>query len=216
LNSDADDVDSNIAEMCATSLTAEDTNSKGEYDPFYFSEVMGKGYIWDQNLFNGGTAYNGLEDTNTVADVSTRIQAVADTVAASSQIQFPTMLPNFQNCDAKTVMCCYVNKKQNDATNSEPIDSTDVCSHDIHTSRRAARVQAGQVIYGGDVEGNAQCHAFAFDEYDADGPYKGNTLFHMAMEQNFSTKHLTRAVPGAPMCACIEQIGLSRMDLLWN
>merc|ERR1711981_1220220 len=36
--------------------------------------------------------------------------------------------------------------------------------------------------------------------------YKGNTLFHVAMEKNWMTEKHTRAVPGAHMCGCLEKM----------
>jgi len=179
-------------------------NEYGGDKRFKFEDVMAKGYIWDQNFFNGGTAYNSIEDDSIIDEQAIRIQAVADEISGSKIIGFPHYLPNFEYCDLNAVMCCYIAKKEDNATNGEPADTTDICYHDMSKSQRASRTQRGIASFLGDSEGNAHCEAFAWD--DKTGPYKGNTLFHVAMEKNWMQNQYTRAVPGAPMCACIEQM----------
>merc|ERR1712176_972943 len=128
----------------------------------------------DQNFFDGGTEYNSIEDDTSITDQK---------------------ISNFNNCDKNAVMCCYVSKKRSDATDGTPTDNTDVCYHDMSQSQRSARVKNGYAYFGGDAEGEAYCEAFAWDD-DVDGPYKGNTLFHVAMEKAFLQNSYTRSVPG--------------------
>jgi len=196
-----------ISELCEEALSyIDEQDAYYGYDGFPFERVMAKGYIWDQNFFDGGTEYNSIEDDTSITDQGIRIQAIADNVARSRLIGFPDQkISNFNNCDKNAVMCCYVSKKRSDATDGTPTDNTDVCYHDMSQSQRSARVKNGYAYFGGDAEGEAYCEAFAWDD-DVDGPYKGNTLFHVAMEKAFLQNSYTRSVPGAPMCGCIEQM----------
>ena len=36
--------------------------------------------------------------------------------------------------------------------------------------------------------------------------YRGNTLFQLALKDNFLTRGYVREVPGAPMCGCVEKM----------
>lgn len=195
-----------IRTLCNDALSSTEVDEYG-YVGFPFERVMAKGYIWDQNFFNGGTAYNTNESDDIIADQGIRIQAVKDNIVGSQIIDFPdARIPNFQNCELNAAMCCYVSKKTTQATDTDPEAKSDICYHDMSRSQRAARTKAGYAYFGKhEDEGNSYCEAFAWDD-EFDGPYKGNALFHVAMDTAFLKNKSTRSVPGAPMCACLEQM----------
>jgi len=105
------------------------------------------------------------------------------------------------------VQLCVVTASKKEG--GDPDDNTDVCEHDMANSARAARVRNGHAVYsvGADSndEGNVYCEGFTWDD-SSDGPFKGNTLFEVAMKKGFMENERTRAIPGAPMCGCIESM----------
>jgi hypothetical protein len=73
--------------------------------------------------------------------------------------------------------------------------------------------QSGIVGFPGDQdrdggEGASHCHglAWANNVNDASARYKGNNLFFVAMYDHMYQRGYVENVPGAPMCACVEQM----------
>lgn len=54
----------------------------------------------------------------------------------------------------------------------------------------------------------ARCHSLAWpaDPFDARARYAGSGLFHVALHDGLHRRGYVHAMPGAPMCACIEQM----------
>ena len=59
-----------------------------------------------------------------------------------------------------------------------------------------------------DGEGATHCHGFAFsnNQNDAETRYMGNNLFYISMYDHLYKRGYARNIPGAPMCACVEQM----------
>lgn len=59
-----------------------------------------------------------------------------------------------------------------------------------------------------DGEGATHCHGFAFSnsKSDAETRYMGNNLFYISMYDHLYKRGYARNIPGAPMCACVEQV----------
>merc|ERR1712232_298504 len=79
------------------------------------------------------------------------------------------------------------------------------CTHDYADSQRSSHTKNGITDYG---ELDAYCVGFAWDEgaETVETVYKANTLFQMSMVQGFWEKDLRGALPGAPMCGCVEKM----------
>jgi len=79
----------------------------------------------------------------------------------------------------------------------------------------SSHVPGGFAVFEGGSEGDTHCHGFAWDEIgeDAIAKYKGNNLFYVSMYDHLYTRGYVRAVPGSPMCGCVEQMPVvSRSD----
>ena len=201
---------SKVRQLCDNAFAASEI--------FPFEKVTNKGRQFDLEFFNGGGEYNNIEiEGQTLEDQSARLKAVADNVLSSQIISWPYDMPSLdltESCSSKAVTCCWTNDKYNvgdgacdSATgciDKEPLDNTDVCSVDMSKSRRASRVHQGTAFYPGDSEGDVNCHGFAWGEEDE--MFKGNALFHLAMQKGFMENGYVHNVPGAPMCGCVENV----------
>ena len=82
-------------------------------------------------------------------------------------------------------------------------------------SEYAAHVAGGFSIFPDNKEGPIHCHGFAWSKNDdaAMTRYKANNLFYVSMYDHMYTRGYVRAVPGAPMCGCAEDMPIvSRAD----
>ena len=85
------------------------------------------------------------------------------------------------------------------------IANSNACAHDFAESPRSSHTQNGMTTYGGL---GAYCVGFAWDEEaeTVEKVYKANTLFQISMLKGFWEKDLRGALPGAPMCGCVEKM----------
>jgi len=201
---------SEVRELCDDAFVASEI--------FPFEKVTNKGRQFDLEFFNGGGEYNNIEKQGqTLGDQTVRLKAVADNVLSSKIISWPHDMPSFnltESCSAQAVTCCWTNDKYDVGDGScnsptgcidkEPLDNTDVCSVDMSKSRRASRVYEGVAFYPGNAEGDVNCHGFAWGEEDE--MFKGNALFHVAMQKGLMENGYVHNVPGAPMCGCVENM----------
>ena len=105
---------------------------------------------------------------------------------------------------------------ETDCIDKNPGDNTDLCAVDIDSnSEYAAHVAGGFSIFPDNKEGPIHCHGFAWSKRDdaAMTRYKANNLFYVSMYDHMYTRGYVRAVPGAPMCGCAEDMPIvSRAD----
>merc|ERR1719188_158187 len=135
----------------------------------------------------------------------------------------PTSLPNFENCQLQSAMCCWVSDRQandgngNCATpyderclDADPGDNTDLCAVDMSRSGDSPHIDDGFSIYPSNSEGPVHCHGLAWgeDENEADFRYRGNNLFYVSMSDHLHDRGYVRNVQGSPMCACVENMPL--------
>jgi hypothetical protein len=102
------------------------------------------------------------------------------------------------SCQMNTAMCCFV-EKHNDVV----ADNSDICRHDLSKSPQSNHVASGWSIYSGDEA--SHCVGFTWKDGDASDTYKGNALFYASLYQTATNGYMGN-VPGAPMCACVEQM----------
>jgi len=152
----------------------------------------------------------------------------------NTQVEFPTRLSNFDTCSMNAAFCCWVSDRQADDNNGncdngannnqydvncvdkEPGDNTDLCYVDMARGDRSTNFGSnGAAVFPGDdgndsdlAEGRIHCHGFAWgnDETDFTSRYKGNNLMFVSMYDHLHQRGYVRNVPGAPMCACAEQV----------
>lgn len=206
---------------------------------FAFGKIGKKNEIWDKEYFDGGTAWNEhreyLDESGIVEDKSklatypgTHIKDIRDNVANSRVITFPDYIDNFENCELRAAMCCFVQDRQANDNNgncakpydtncadADPGDNTDVCYVDMARAPTSSHTKKGYAVFEEEDEGPTHCHgiAWATDPTDNSAKYKGNNLFYFSMYDHLTQRGYARNVPGAPMCGCVEKMPVvSRSD----
>lgn len=196
-----------------------------------FSAISGENNaVWDQAFFNGGTDWNDMRQTRDINGI-TRYQTWAHPNSvinaaywAGAQydagINWPE-IDNFKNCRFNAVNCCWTKDRQAEddngecekdydemCANADPIGNTDVCYMDMSRSPSSNNVRSGFALYETKAEDSVHCHGFVWAD-DANHPlsvYKGNLAYYVGMFDHLSERGYAKNVPGAPMCACVEQM----------
>jgi hypothetical protein len=102
------------------------------------------------------------------------------------------------SCKLKTAMCCFVESAKDNF-----VDNSDACHHDLSHSPQSNHVNSGWSLYSGDEP--THCVGFTWKDGEDSDTYKGNALFYASLYQT-ATKGYMGNIPGAPMCACVEQM----------
>ena len=102
------------------------------------------------------------------------------------------------SCKLNTAMCCFVESAQDPL-----VDNTDICRHDLSLSYESNHINEGWSIFSGDEA--AHCVGFTWKDGTSSDTYKANALFYASMYQTVVKGYMGN-VPGAPMCACLEQM----------
>jgi len=174
---------------------------KKQYLPF--EVIMGKHFQFSDEFFDGGNSWNYEKESK--VDVN-RIALMHDKYK-NRAIDMPHV-HNFKGCELRAAMCCYVADRKSGEADADPSDNSDACYMDFQRAQESSHVRNGYSIYGNGVEGNLNCHGFAWgnDEGYADSALKGNSLFQVAMYDSLYTNGFSEELPSAPMCGCIEQM----------
>lgn len=194
-----------------------------EYDaPHQFVEIQGT-YQLDRRYFNGGGNIKDGENTFDL-DVA-RVKRFITNEMNNQIISWPEYaqredynedndygvngyINNFNidpdaekgSCQMNTAMCCFVENVDSDAF----VDNSDSCRHDLSTSPQSNHIKSGAwSMYSGNEP--THCVGFTWKEGDASDMYKGNSLFYASLFQT-TTEGYMGNIPGAPMCACVEQM----------
>jgi hypothetical protein len=195
-----------------------------KFDKEYFD---GNG-IWNEehqsNFYHTPTVAG--EPSNVLRIDAERVDDLYESQAKRNPLEWPgdtpTSIKNFENCELQSVMCCWVSDRQANDNNgncgtpydekckdADPADNTDLCAVDFGRSKKdSSHVKGGFVIFNQDEEGPVHCHGFAWgeDEQEADYRYRANNLFYVSMVDHLHDRGYVRAVQGAPMCACVENM----------
>jgi hypothetical protein len=72
----------------------------------------------------------------------------------------------------------------------------------------ASRTSQGFALFEKNAEEDSHCHGFVWSEDpdDVSTRFRGNSLFFVSMYDHLTQRGYVRNVPGAPMCACVEQV----------
>lgn len=197
-----------------------------------FSAITDKGHVFDKEYFDGGTYYNGeRESINEYGitinklenDPGSRITDIYNDLAQTNGISWPGNLSNFkeESCELNAAMCCFTQDRQANDNNgncaapydencvdADPADNTDVCYVDMERAPTSSRTKQGYAIFEKNAEEDSHCHGFAWaeDPNDSSARFKANKLFFVSMYDHLTQRGYAKSVPGAPMCACIEQM----------
>ena len=202
---------------------------KWNADGMPFPDILDKGEMFDKEFFDGNTILN--DERETIVEYGTklheldeefvRLATIRNQKADAMVIQWPSYMSNFQNCALQAAMCCWVQDRQANDNNgncaepydqncvdANPADNTDICYVDMPRSPGSNHVNGGFAIYSDNAEDDAHCHGMVWskDDHYENNIYKGNDLFFISLFDHFHQRGYIREVPGAPMCACLEQV----------
>jgi len=226
-NGEAKDI---IEEYCAEQFALQVENSK------HLTDYLMKKTDFIEEYFHGGTTWNeeiqytdesGI-DRNVLANDASRVNSLYNGRGQNGMILMPEY-DGLGNCNNNAIYCCWAQDRQandnngncntpyeTDCDDKDPGDNTDLCAVDIDSnSEYAAHVAGGFSIFPDNKEGPIHCHGFAWSKRDdaAMTRYKANNLFYVSMYDHMYTRGYVRAVPGAPMCGCAEDMPIvSRAD----
>jgi len=230
-----DEVNSAVKMICKKAW------ENSEKIPYEYTH-MKKDDQFEQIYYNGGTDWNEEvetlletgERTNNLKEDSAAVKRFRDNLGRTAALEWPGNLANFdlETCKINTAMCCWPQDRQaNDGNGNcnnpydeqcydkDPADNTDLCFVDLSRSLEGNRLNGTGIVnfphdnsYG---EGAIHCHGFAWanDDGDFTSRYKANNLFYVSMFDHMRNRGYVRNIPGAPMCACVEQMPtVSRSD----
>jgi len=221
-------------------------NHKVKYE-YPWSEVTGYGEKWDKEYYDGHTDWNEVYETivdaidpenpgNHLKTDAARVRSLFEGEAKYYPIEVPSHLDNFDDCELRSMMCCWTADRQANDNNgncakpydencvdADPGDNTDLCSVDMTRSVEHNHINGGLALFPGDsnnnddngAEGPIHCHGLAWgeDEMEADARYRANNLFFVSMYDHMYQRGYVRNVQGAPMCGCVEKMPkVSRSD----
>jgi hypothetical protein len=205
-------------------------NSDSSTFPMTLVDEENNSDVWLKAFFDGGTLWNDArqsvnEDDETVFVLEDHpgieIEVLFEEIVERRVMAFPEEISNFDSCEVRAAMCCWTQDRQANDDNgnceepydvncvdADPADNTDICLVDMERAPESSRVVGGFAIFPDDSEGDTHCHGFAWseDEDDISNKFKGNVLFFVSMYDHLYQRGYVKNVPGAPMCACVEQV----------
>ena len=229
LNTNAADAPGKVTELCKAAYANTDLKIN-------FEEVTQHGFQFNNEYYSGGTKWNYEIQTNSGENElrmdAGRVLAIYNNEAQNNLIELPMDLPSFNpsdvdKCELNAAFCCWVQDRQardnngNCATpydtnciDKDPGDNANLCYVEHEKGAVSTHIAGGFSIYGDvrrnqeNIEGPVHCHGFAWaeDETDNISAFKGNNLFYVSMYDHMHQRGYVRNVPGAPMCACAENV----------
>jgi hypothetical protein len=157
-----------------------------------FSAISTKGHVFDKAYYDGDTHWNSQRQAKDEYGITVnvlnnapgaRIKDIYETIAQNNGITWPgEYMINFEDCALRSAMCCFVQDRQagdnngncktpyeEDCSDADPADNTDICYLDMANSPTSGRTPGGWAIFEDEEEGDAHCHGFAWSE-DATHP----------------------------------------------
>jgi hypothetical protein len=200
-----------------------------------FGEIFNRSYQANKNYMDGGGEFNDCnDDVESLSSQAGRILRFQHEMAETNVVAWPRYeaisgnpdvnagegydpsgyMSNFnldEGCDTNAVVCCFIvadcDGTDADAEEAAPFeDNTDACGHDLGESRQRNHVKGGWAVYKGS-ETPTYCHGFFWgnDEASESAQFKGNALFAASYLTTVKSGY-TKNIPGAPMCACANQM----------
>lgn len=201
-----------------------------------FEDVTLNGFQFNNEYYSGGTKWNYEVQTNSGENElrvdAGRVLSIYNNEAQNGLIELPMDLPSFNpsdvdKCELNAAFCCWVQDRQARDNNGncgtpydtncidrDPGDNANLCYVEHEKGAVSTHIKNGFSIYGDvkrnreNIEGPVHCHGFAWaeDETDNISAFKGNNLFYVSMYDHMHQRGYVRNVPGAPMCACAENM----------
>lgn len=229
-----EDVQKHVDKVCIDTFENEKL-----FNGFSLDEMFAEEEGEPVEFFNGRGPINSRRESkttkfgNTIDNVQTGVGAKFLAIQSNfnSKHPFPwpgegraKAIPNFEQCEYNTVMCCWSQDRQandgngNCATayddncdDADPADNTDIClvnMSDEPTSTHGK--QHGFAVFpeAPSGEGAMHCHGFAWgdEETEISKMYRGNNLFYVSLYDHVFQRGYVSAVPGAPQCGCLEKM----------
>jgi hypothetical protein len=197
-----------------------------------FGEIFNRYYQADKNYMDGGGELNDYhDDVESLSSQAGRVLRFQDEMAETNVVAWPKYeaisgnpdvndgvgydpsgyMSNFnleEGCDTNAVVCCFIADRDGTDADAQAAfeDNTDVCGHDLGESRHSNHIKDGWAVYKGS-ETPTYCHGFFWgnDEASSSAQFKGNALFAASYLTTVKSG-FTKNIPGAPMCACADQM----------
>jgi len=184
------------------------------------------GTYWNEEVETNLESTDGDKSNHLRKDAS-RAKDFYQTLGQSAQVEWPDYMTNFSpdSCAMNAAYCCWPKDRQANDNNGncktpydtncfdkDPADNTDLCyNYAARGVNSTGHEGVTSMMYPGDNdngEGAIHCHGFAWsnDPYDFTSRYKANNLFYVSMYDHLHQRGYAKETPGAPMCACAEQM----------
>jgi len=229
LGTDAAGAPGKVTELCKAAYENTDLE-------FTFEDITLNGFQFNNEYYSGGTKWNyeieNNDGDNRLRIDAGRVKTVYENEAQNNLITLPMDLPAFNpsdvdKCELNAAFCCWVQDRQAGDNNGncktpyesncidrDPGDNANLCYVEHNKGAVSTHIAGGFSIYGDvkrnieNIEGPVHCHGFAWadDETDNISAFKGNNLFYVSMYDHMHQRGYVRNVPGAPMCACAENM----------
>jgi len=198
----ADDYAAEVADACAYDAPTAFVEIQGTYqrDRRYFAGggPLVDGGDWDRDAARLGRFEAHAADATLIGfpEYAARVQYNANQGLGDNG--YPANMNLETSCDLNTVMCCFI-EGDFDGNNAA---TTDVCRHDLSDSPQSNHVKNGWSVFPGD---QTATHCVGFTWEDNEDELLGNMMYDVSLRNSLNKGYL-KAVPGAPMCGCVEHM----------
>lgn len=164
-----------------------------------------KNYQEEENYFNGGGALNdGTQATMHDGNAGSILRSAV--LSQNTPFSWPdytggakNFVQNFQDCDARVVMCCFTESMKTFSGNAQ------VCHHELGNSQRSNHILAGMALFDATPD-TAYCTGFSWEEGAESERYAGNALFEASLKDSYWEKGYHKNIQSSPMCGCVEKM----------
>lgn len=177
---------------------------------------------WNEQV---ATLYPQDEDgeSNLLARDAALVKRFYEGPGTYGRVEWPEYIDTMRSCVLNTVYCCWPQDRQardggngncrepydTDCVDENPADNTDLCFVE-HNNNGWFSFPGDDKKDNDESEGPIHCHGFAWaDDHNSDSfVYRANNLFYVSMYDHLYKRGYVRNIPGAPMCACAEQVSV--------
>lgn len=164
-----------------------------------------KNYQDEENFFNGGGALNdGTKQKMYDGNAGSIMRSAL--LSQNTPFSWPdytggasNFVRNFQDCDARVVMCCFTGSWIDFSPNAQ------VCHHELENSKSSNHVLRGMALFD-DPSDTAYCTGFSWEEGEESERYAGNALFQASLKDSYWDKGYHKNIQSSPMCGCVEKM----------
>jgi len=218
VSEDAGEREEYVDELCAYDALVQFVEIQGTYqlDRRYFAgggPLVDGGDDWATRSWKIQNFHNNMGDSTIISwpeylariDYNAGVDGNGNPLNPEGQSDngYPANMNLDVSCALQTAMCCFVD----DSNGPSPDDfasvvTTDVCRHDLENSRQSNNINRGWSVFPG-AEKPVHCTGFTWDDETTD--LIGNLMYDASLSLTV-TKGYLKAIPGAPMCGCVEHM----------